>query len=122
MKSPVADVLKDTQRLLEMISREELTPEDRAWLPEMVVSSYEHHVNPGILEYRKAVSTDYTAIEWADSGNHFTDINGKKYIDLLGGYGVYNVGHRHPKVVKAVTDQLKRQALHSQELLEPFRA
>ena len=50
------------------------------------------------------------------------DINGKKYIDCLGGFGIYNVGHRHPKVVKAVTDQLKRQALHSQDLLDPLRA
>ena len=122
MKAPVSDILKDSQRLLELISRDQLSEEDRAWLPDMVVSAYEHHVNPGILEYRKAVSTDYTSIEWADGGNHFVDIHGKKYIDLLGGYGVYNVGHRHPKVVKAVTDQLRRQALHSQELLEPFRA
>ncbi|MFP3513948.1 aminotransferase class III-fold pyridoxal phosphate-dependent enzyme, partial [Peribacillus sp. SIMBA_075] len=52
----------------------------------------------------------------------FMDINGKKYIDCLGGFGIYNVGHRNPKVVKAVTDQLKRQALHSQDLLDPLRA
>ncbi|CAF4903515.1 unnamed protein product, partial [Rotaria magnacalcarata] len=46
---------------------------------------------------------------------------GIEYIDCLGGYGIYNVGHRHPKVLKAVTDQLNRQALHSQELLDPLR-
>ena len=40
----------------------------------------------------------------------------------MGGFGIYNVGHRHPKVVKAVVDQLKRQALHSQDLLDPLRA
>jgi putrescine aminotransferase len=33
----------------------------------------------------------------------------------------FSVGHRHPKVLKAVTDQLNRQALHSQELLDPLR-
>ena len=33
----------------------------------------------------------------------------------------FSVGHRHPKVVKAVRDQLERQALHSQELLDPLR-
>ena len=33
----------------------------------------------------------------------------------------FSVGHRHPKVLKAVTDQLARQALHSQELLDPLR-
>lgn len=33
----------------------------------------------------------------------------------------FSVGHRHPKVLKAVNDQLNRQALHSQELLDPLR-
>ena len=47
---------------------------------------------------------------------------GKVFIDCLGGYGIYNVGHRHPKVLEAVVNQMKRQALHSQELLDPLRA
>jgi putrescine aminotransferase len=40
----------------------------------------------------------------------------------LGGFGIFNVGHRNPKVVKAVADQLRRQPLHSQDLLDPLRA
>ena len=44
------------------------------------------------------------------------------YIDCLGGYGIYNVGHRHPVVVSAVRAQLRKQALHSQELLDPLRS
>jgi acetylornithine/succinyldiaminopimelate/putrescine aminotransferase len=35
------------------------------------------------------------------------DINGKEYIDLIGGIAVANVGHRHPKVIRAVQDQLE---------------
>ena len=122
MKVSTQEVLKDTKRLLELVAKREVNEEDRKWVQQMVLNSYENHVNPGILEYRKSVSTDYTAIEWADSENSFLDLHGKKYIDLLGGFGIHNVGHRHPKVVKAVNDQLNRQALHSQELLEPFRA
>lgn len=122
MKAAAADILKDTQRMLDLIAKEELTQDDKAYIHDSTLFSYENHINPGILEYRKAVSTDYTSIEWSDNANGFTDINGKKYIDFLGGFGIYNVGHRHPKVVKAVLDQLKRQALHSQELLEPLRA
>ena len=122
MKSNPQDILKQTTRILDLISKEELDAQDREWISKTTVESYENHINPGILEYRKAVSTEYTAIEWADFGNSFTDINGRKYIDLLGGFGIYNTGHRHPRVVKAVVEQLKRQALHSQELLEPFRA
>jgi putrescine aminotransferase len=86
------------------------------------VKGFMENVNPGFLEYRKSVSTDYTAVEWTDSGASFTDINGKTFIDCLGGYGIFNVGHRHPKVAEAVRNQLQRQALHSQELLDPLRA
>lgn len=64
----------------------------------------------------------FAAVEWSDSGSCFTDVTGKKYIDCLGGFGIYNVGHRNPKVIKAVKDQLNRQALHSQDLLDPLRA
>lgn len=35
------------------------------------------------------------------------DINGKEYIDLIGGISVANVGHRHPKVIEAIKDQLE---------------
>jgi acetylornithine/succinyldiaminopimelate/putrescine aminotransferase len=35
------------------------------------------------------------------------DINGKEYIDLIGGISVANVGHRHPKVIGAIKDQLE---------------
>ena len=78
-------------------------------------------MNPGIIEYRKSCSTDYTAVEWRDEGNVFYDIHGKEFIDCLGGFGIYMLGHRHPTVVKAVMDQLQHQALHSQELLDPMR-
>jgi acetylornithine/N-succinyldiaminopimelate aminotransferase len=32
--------------------------------------------------------------------------NGEKYIDLISGVSVSNTGHRHPKVVKAIKDQV----------------
>jgi acetylornithine/N-succinyldiaminopimelate aminotransferase len=34
------------------------------------------------------------------------DVNGKEYIDLIGGISVANVGHRHPKVIDAIKKQL----------------
>ncbi|MBL0145052.1 MAG: aspartate aminotransferase family protein [Chitinophagaceae bacterium] len=33
------------------------------------------------------------------------DINGKEYIDLIGGISVCNVGHKHPKIVEAIKKQ-----------------
>jgi acetylornithine/succinyldiaminopimelate/putrescine aminotransferase len=34
--------------------------------------------------------------------------NGEKYIDLIAGIGVSNVGHRHPKVLEAIHQQLDK--------------
>ena len=39
------------------------------------------------------------------SGSFMWDVNGKEYIDLIGGISVCNVGHCHPKVVAAVQQQ-----------------
>ena len=40
-------------------------------------------------------------------GCRLYDINGKEYIDLIGGISVCNVGHRHPKVIEAIKKQLE---------------
>lgn len=32
--------------------------------------------------------------------------NGEKYIDLVSGFAVSNIGHRHPRVLEAITNQL----------------
>lgn len=36
------------------------------------------------------------------------DIEGKRYIDFAGGIAVLNTGHRHPKVMAAVDEQLEK--------------
>ncbi|CAG9611606.1 Putrescine aminotransferase [Bacillus rhizoplanae] len=111
-------------KVLQLIEKEKVSEEEANWIQKETVDGFREHVNPGFLAYRKTVTKDgqFAAVEWSDEGSCFMDINGKKYIDCLGGFGIYNVGHRNPKVVKAVTDQLKRQALHSQDLLDPLRA
>lgn len=111
-------------KVLSLIEKVEVTEEEAAWITKETVDGFRENVNPGFLDYRKTVTKDgqYAAVEWSDNGTCFKDVNGKEYIDCLGGFGIYNVGHRNPKVVKAVTDQLKRQALHSQDLLDPLRA
>jgi acetylornithine/succinyldiaminopimelate/putrescine aminotransferase len=38
-------------------------------------------------------------------GAQMWDVNGKMYVDLIGGISVCNVGHRHPKVVEAIKGQ-----------------
>jgi len=41
-------------------------------------------------------------------GIYMIDNNGKKYIDLISGVSVSNIGHRHPKVVEAIKNQVDK--------------
>ncbi|NRF39810.1 aspartate aminotransferase family protein [Pedobacter foliorum] len=50
-------------------------------------------LEPLLLEFNKA------------SGMYLYDTEGKKYLDLIAGIGVSNVGHCHPAVVEAVKNQ-----------------
>lgn len=123
--SKYGDIHKYTSQVLDIIAKDEIGRDEAKWIIDETVQGFRDYVNPGFLEYRKSVTEGAldAAVEWSDSGaNGFTAVGGKEYIDCLGGFGIYNVGHRHPKVMKAVTDQLNRQALHSQDLLDPLRA
>ena len=40
-------------------------------------------------------------------GSELWDVSGKRYVDFAGGIGVMNVGHAHPRVMKAVREQLE---------------
>ena len=41
-------------------------------------------------------------------GAHVWDVNGKEYIDCMGGYGVAIVGHQNKRVVKAIKEQVDK--------------
>ena len=117
--------LESTQQALDFIRSDTLSSDQLALLNQLTVDGFRHHVNPGFLEYRKSVTSGggYAAVEWrATSLNTLADTRGNEYIDCLGGYGIFSVGHCNPTVVDAVEHQLHKQPLHSQELLDPLRA
>jgi putrescine aminotransferase len=66
--------------------------------------------------------TGFGAMEMRGEGCWVVDQQGKRYLDFSGGYGVFSLGHRHPKVVEAVKDQLDRLALSSRVFLNPLQA
>jgi 4-aminobutyrate aminotransferase/(S)-3-amino-2-methylpropionate transaminase len=41
-------------------------------------------------------------------GARLWDVEGKEYLDFTSGIGVMNVGHGHPRVIRAVQEQLQR--------------
>lgn len=59
------------------------------------------------LRHVAQTSTAPLALEITKAeGAVLRDVNGKEYIDLIGGISVANVGHRHPKVINAIHQQL----------------
>lgn len=41
-------------------------------------------------------------------GSYLYTPDGRRYLDLISGVGVSHIGHRHPKVILAIRDQLDR--------------
>jgi putrescine aminotransferase len=116
-------VIKESQRWLDIISAKKQSLYQRRRIIRDTIGNFDGYYNKGYLEYRKSITEagDFAAVEWTGRGSYFTDILGRKYLDCLGGYGIYSAGLRHPVVLKAVRHQLERMPLSSQELLDPLR-
>jgi 4-aminobutyrate aminotransferase/(S)-3-amino-2-methylpropionate transaminase len=52
-------------------------------------------------------------------GSSITDVDGNTFLDFVGGVGVVNVGHGHPRVVEAVQEQVER-FLHTDFTVVPY--
>src|SRR2546427_11814107 len=115
--------INDSQRYLDIVQKQELGKSEAEWLIETTVSNFAKYYNSGFIEYRKSVAAagDFAAVEWTGHGATFRDVLGREYIDCLGGFGLFNLGWAHPKVVGAVQAQLQKSPLPTQELLDPLR-
>jgi putrescine aminotransferase len=81
-------------------------PEDWTARTDAVIERYQKYINPGLANLMKFGG--FGSVEASAEGSIIRDAFGREYIDCLGGYGVFSVGHRHPKVIAAVKDQLDR--------------
>lgn len=80
-------------------------------LAEETLEKYRKYVNPGMANILKFAGLGVP--EQRASGVYIWDAAGNKYLDCVGGYGAFSLGHLHPKVVEAVRRQLDREALKS---------
>lgn len=123
MRKSNTEVLQHTSRYLSLLSANSLSLEEKHAFITETVENYAEYYNRGFISYRKSVTEagQFAALEWSGQGSVLKDLLGREYIDCLGGYGIFSAGINHPKIVQAVTTQLSRMALNSQELLEPWR-
>ena len=126
MPRDVALALSETERMVKVIMTPdtEVTDEDRRRIAKETVENFGNHINKGFLEYRKSVTetSDFAVTEWYGQGSKMVDALGREFIDMLGGFGLYTTGIRHPKIIAAVKAQLDRSPQYSQEMLDPLRA
>ena len=54
-------------------------------------------------------------------GSTITDVDGNTFVDFVGGVGVANVGHNHPRVVEAIAEQADR-FLHTDFTVVPYES
>ena len=69
-----------------------------------LVSEEQRHLAPGLQGF--ALSSGI-AVERA-SGSVIEDVDGNRYVDLIGGIGVNSLGHCHPAYTKALREQLDK--------------
>jgi putrescine aminotransferase len=96
----VAPMIESHDGLYGAASPAELTAE--------VFENYKTYVNPPLARVMKISGSP---VEVRASGCTIWDATGKSYLDFAGGYGVFTLGHSHPRVVAAVREQLDLMSL-----------
>jgi len=85
-------------------------------LRERVVAEYAAHVNPYLAKLMQFAGF---GVEVEAEGMYITDQDGRRYLDFLGGYGVFSFGHRPARIVEAVKAQLDRQPISGKTFFNP---
>ena len=91
-------VIKDLDRVIGLINTDmkDIPAEEKKQMVADTIDHFDNYVSPGWLKYRKSVSSDSeqgAVLEWQDEGAYCYGLNGEKFIDCLGGFGIYTCGH-----------------------------
>ncbi len=65
---------------------------------------YEAHVNPRFARALQLIGFDRNYVR--GQGAYLWDDAGRQYLDMLAGYGVFNIGRNHPVVKRALADMM----------------
>jgi len=80
-----------------------------------VLRQYRYHVNSGLAKLNELMGMP---LEVRSAGSLVFDEKDTAYLDC-GGYGVFIVGHCHPKIIEKVKAQLERHPLSTRLLVNP---
>jgi ornithine--oxo-acid transaminase len=69
------------------------------------LKNYASGINPQFVKILRTIGFDR---EWErTSGAYLYDADGERYLDLLGGFGMFNVGRNNPRVRQALVDAME---------------
>ncbi|WP_041313637.1 aspartate aminotransferase family protein [Heliomicrobium modesticaldum] len=85
-----------------------------------VMEAYENHINPAVARLFRLMGMGSTAVR--AEGCFVYDEQGREYIDFLGNFGVLSLGHRHPRIIASILEQLNGLAQTSRFLLDKATA
>ncbi|MGH7709549.1 MAG: aspartate aminotransferase family protein [Vulcanimicrobiaceae bacterium] len=91
--------------------------DDARTLFDETYENYKLHLNPPLARVMKLSGSP---VEVSAHGCTIVDHTGKEYLDFAGGYGVFTLGHSHPRIVAAVKAQLDRMALSGRTMFNPL--
>lgn len=80
-------------------------------LSEETIDKYRKYVNPAYANI--LAFSGFNIPEDKAEGVYVYDKSGRKFLDCVGGYGAFSLGHLNPNVVNAVKEQLDKEALKS---------
>ncbi len=80
------------------------------------ISKFQKYYNAPLAGILQLIGVN--TVVWDAEGAVLHDVYGREFIDCMGGMGVFIQGHRHPKILAAVRDQLERLTLSPHLLFE----
>src|SRR5581483_5585328 len=78
------------------------------------LETYARGINPQFVKILRTIGFDR---EWErTSGQYLYDADGRRYLDLLGGFGMFNVGRNNPRVRAALVQALELEVPNAVQL------
>jgi putrescine aminotransferase len=81
--------------------------------------SYGRLINPAYPSFLNKLGLNKIAAK--AQGATITDSQGNTYIDCVGGYGLFNLGHNNPDIIESIIEQLTEQQLLTKPLISEIQ-
>jgi putrescine aminotransferase len=85
-----------------------------------IIDLFARHVSSGKVDYFTQAGIDFVAGE--REGIYLSDIYGKQLINCHSNGGVFNLGHRNPRIIRALRDALEQYDIGNHHLISAPRA